>query len=106
MRSHPNPLSNLVANRFSRNHFFSRYMAAQSKNSKSKARRGRPPRAGRVEPEPEVKLLPARPPVEDDHLQADDEEPKPEDLAKEEPIKPEEVEQATAVPDETPGPRG
>src|SRR5262245_52418993 len=57
-----------------------------------------------------VELQPSRPPVtpeevaKEELLSKDDEEPKEEDLAKEEPIKPEEIEGAVAVepePEET-----
>ena len=89
-------------------------MAAHTKNHKVTRRKPRRPRSQRAhvsKAREEPKLSPLRvlvPPVKVEQLPTDDEEPKPEDLAKEEPIKPEEVERATAIPvtEEHPPARG
>src|SRR6266496_4988288 len=102
---HEDPASpNLVANRRLRTQFLARFMAAHTKNHKvtrSKARRvhrhrARAPKVHAAKtiavPRPVMPLIPKKVP-----LAKDEEEPKPEDLAKEEPVKPEEVEQVTAI---------
>jgi len=86
-------------------------MAAHTKNHKVTRRKaGRPrsnkhrTRSGKSAESPKLQLL--REPVKQEHLSADPEEPRPEDLAKEEPIKVEEVEQVTAAIETEPtGPR-
>jgi len=86
-------------------------MAAHTKNHKVTRRKaGRPrsnkhrTRSGKSAESPKRQLL--LEPAKQDQLPQDPEEPRPEDLAKEEPIKVEEVEQVTAAIDAEPiGPR-
>src|SRR5207302_7206710 len=110
--------SNSNSNSELREKFLARYMAAQTKHQKivrrKKHRVVRPSRAA-APPKPPV-LQPIRPvvkleekepePPQEEVLARDDEEPKPEDLAKEEATV-KEVEEAAAVPevDETPASR-
>jgi RNA polymerase primary sigma factor len=111
--------SNFVANKQLRSQFLARFMAAHSKNRKVTRRKPRRAPRHRVSNNSNTsnskvvheapKLPPSRPPVVEEVAPKDDEEPKPEELAKEEPIKPEEVEQATAAIVESAepvGPRG
>src|SRR5439155_4332926 len=99
----------LIANEL-RHKFLGRYMATQTKKNHTttrpkKNRPARAPRRSRASVAPKAPALrPTRPILKgeppgprDEELVRDDEEPKPEDLAKEAPIKPEEVEEATAV---------
>src|SRR5438445_5766775 len=99
----------LIANEL-RHKFLARSMATQTKkNHKTtppkKSRPARAPRRLRASAAPKAPALrPTRPILKeeppaprDEDLVKDDEEPKPEDLAKEQPIKPEEVEEATAA---------
>jgi len=98
----------LIANEL-RHKFLARYMATQTKNNhkttrpkqKRPARAPRRPHASAAPKAPALRptrpVLKEQPAPGDQELVRDDEEPKPEDLAKEEPIKPEEVEEATAV---------
>jgi RNA polymerase primary sigma factor len=85
-------------------------MAAHTKNHKvSRRKKPRPVRHrvtnAKVQEGPKLPL--SRPPLKAEEMPGDDEEPRPEDLAKEEPIKPEEVEKAIAIVEtEEPGPRG
>src|SRR6266403_4460071 len=110
MRESPRS-ANFVANRHLRSQFLARFMAAHTKNHKVTHRKaGRPrsnkhrTRSGKSAESPKRHLL--REPAKQDQLPQDPEEPRPEDLAKEEPIKVEEVEQVTAAIDAEPiGPR-
>jgi RNA polymerase primary sigma factor len=82
---------------------FARFMATPTKNHKpARRKKGRVESRGKNAPaQRQVGVFPgpipqpAFPPRE--HLRGEDEEPRAEDLAKEEPIKPEEVEQVTAA---------
>src|SRR6266404_2639474 len=101
--------ANFVANRHLRSQFLARFMAAHSKNHKVTRRKAGRPRSKhrtRSGKSAESSKLPlSREPVKE-HLSSDPEEPRPEDLAKEEPIKAEEVERVTAALDPEPiGPR-
>src|SRR2546423_664493 len=87
-----------------RDKFLARFMASQTKKQKISRLKQRRPGARRTQGSGallKAKLSPGRPLKEpapaDDVLARDDEEPKAEDLAKEEPIKPEEVEEVTAA---------
>ena len=90
---------NFVANGRARSQFLTRFMAAHGKNHKVARKAGasrsarRKSRAGK---EQSPKLALSRDP-KPEILPQDPEEPRPEDLAKEEPIKVEEVEQVTAA---------
>lgn len=102
--------SNFVANKELRTQFLARFMVAQARSRKVKQPKKAPPRKkqrqGRskdtMKPvaEPLPKFVARRPiaPPPEPVLASEDEEPKPEDLAKEPPIKPEEVEAAVAIP--------
>jgi RNA polymerase primary sigma factor len=108
--------SNFVANKDLRTQFLARFMVAQARSHKDKRhKKATPPRrkARQVQPRAKVHAKPApqppkpflrRPlapsePIAVPVFVSEDEEPKPEDLAKEPPIKPEEVEAATAIPE-------
>jgi len=67
------------------------------KNSRSKKAARVRPAFSKARPSPHAKLQGTRTDGKDEEVPRDDEEPKAEDLAKEEPIKPEELEEATAV---------
>src|SRR6266699_1754942 len=95
----------LIGNAGRGHKFLARFMATQMKNPKITRRKKHAPPLRRSRAA--APLAPAfrsvRPAVKearspkDEELTRDDEEPKAEDLAKEEPIKPEEVEEATAA---------
>jgi len=98
----------LIANEL-RHKFLARYMATQTKKNHkiTRPKKNRPVRATRRSHASAAPKPPALPPTRailkeppatrDEELVKDDEEPKPEDLAKEEPIKPEEVEEVTVA---------
>ena len=104
--------SNLIANRNLRSQFLARFMAAHTKNHKVARRKTRRPvrqRASSSKARETPKLSEPRPAIKEiTTLAPDEQEPKPEELAKEEPIKQEEVEQATATIEvaDHPVPRG
>src|SRR5215212_4481696 len=112
---HEDPdLPNFIANRFLRSQFLARFMAAHTKNHKVtnvKRRKSRRPLHHRVtkpKAHDTVKLpMAGRPASKPETPPKDDEEPRAEDLAKQVPIKPEEVEQAPVVvePEEPAAPR-
>src|SRR6266567_4780030 len=110
MRESPSS-ANFIANRRLRSQFLARFMAAHTKNHKvtrRKAGRSRSTRhrARAARSTESSKLLLPREPAKQELLPADPEEPRPEDLAKEEPIKVEEVQQVTAAIEQEPtGPR-
>src|SRR6266478_3110653 len=106
MRESPNS-ANFVANRRLRTQFLARFMAAHTKihkGTRRKAGRSRSTshRARAARSTESSKLLLPRAPVKQELLPQDPEEPRPEDLAKEEPIKVEEVEQVTAAIEQGP----
>ena len=110
MHEDPDP-PEFINNRFLRSKNLARFMAAHTKNHKITRRKKRRPIRHRVtgsKLNDAPKLPVSRPQLKKQEAVKDDEEPRPEDLAKEEPIKPEEVEQATAIveTEATPGPRG
>src|SRR5882724_6707078 len=102
---------NFIANNPLRTQFLSRSMAAHSKNHKVTRRKAggsrparRHSRGGKAAES--SKTSPVRDAARPELLPADPEEPRPEDLAKEEPIKVEEVAQVTAaIEAEHAGPR-
>jgi len=72
-------------------------MVAQAKHRK----RVKPEKRRRISKAPATrKLLPVAPKKADGEVAPPEEEPRPEDLAREVPIKPEELEEAAAIPEE------
>ena len=110
--------SNFIANKELRTQFLNRFMVAQARSQKDKPQKKAAPtrrktaavripkaaaaaKPSKPAPPPEPKPFLRRPfvPAAEPVIVSEDEEPKPEDLAKEPPIKPEEVEAATAIPE-------
>src|SRR5262245_3512116 len=85
---------NLLANPRLEPTFSSRRMAAHSKPRKSLRHKSRRQRRNAASPPADLRRLPPR---EERQIASHDDEPKPEDLAKEEVIKPHELEEAVAI---------